>query len=99
MDLLHKLLSSLIFALTTLVLLFNYLRIALLASPFLRPGPSVTFREWTWHTTPKGILARWMRLDASWRDFTQDILLPMFSAVCTAPEEDVYAHPAAEFLG
>jgi hypothetical protein len=95
----HKLISFLFFALATLVLLCNYIRLALLSSPFLRPSPSVTFRQWASRTTPKGILARWARLDASWRDFTEDILLPMFSAVCTAPEEDVYAHPATEFLG
>lgn len=40
-----------------------------------------------------------MGLDLAWRDFTYTVLLPLFSAVCTAPEEDVLQHPVEEFLG
>ncbi|KAF8588464.1 hypothetical protein K439DRAFT_1645454 [Ramaria rubella] len=90
--------SFLYFALATLVLLGNYIRLVVLSAPFFRPQPSVTFEEWVSRTTPTGRLARWTRLDTSWSDFTHDIMLPLFSAVCTAPEGDVYSHPMAEFL-
>lgn len=85
--------------LATMVILFIYIRLLFLASPIFRPQPLVTFHQWVSQTTPKGILARWTRFDAFWREFSQEVLLPMFSAVCTAPEEDVHSHPMAEFLG
>ncbi|KAI9445517.1 hypothetical protein H4582DRAFT_932630 [Lactarius indigo] len=48
--------------------------------------------------TPRGPLARMAGLDARWRAFVQDAYVPLFSAVCTAPQEDVEEHPAEEFL-
>lgn len=98
-DLRNQIISFLCFMLATMVMLCIYLRVLLLASPIFRPEPSVTFHQWVLQTTPKGILARWTRFDTFWREFSREVLLPMFSAVCTAPEEDVYAHPMAEFLG
>ena len=38
-------------------------------------------------------------LDKRWRAFMQDVCMPLFSAVCTAPRDDVETHPAEEFLG
>lgn len=38
-------------------------------------------------------------LDRRWRTFMQDVCIPLFSAVCTAPRNDVETHPAEEFLG
>lgn len=38
-------------------------------------------------------------LDKRWRMFMQDVCFPLFSAVCTAPLNDVETHPAEEFLG
>lgn len=38
-------------------------------------------------------------LDKRWRTFMQDVCIPLFSAVCTAPLNDVETHPAEEFLG
>ena len=31
--------------------------------------------------------------------FVGDVLVPLFSAVCTAPAADVWAHPVEELLG
>ena len=95
----NKVIAFFYFALGTMAMLFFYFRLLLLASPLFRPDPSVTFHQWVSQTTPKGIFARWTCLDASWHEFAQQVLVPIFSAVCTAPEEDVYAHPMAEFLG
>jgi len=98
-DVITQLLSFLAFALATAVLLFNYLRLVSLSSPLTRPSPSLTFREWTTQKVPSHFLARWLRLDKSWIAFTEGVLVPIFSAVCTAPEEDIYEHPMEEFLG
>jgi hypothetical protein len=38
-------------------------------------------------------------LDKYWRTFTQDVCVPLFSAVCMASRNDVENHPAEEFLG
>ncbi|KAF8491303.1 hypothetical protein JB92DRAFT_3006578 [Gautieria morchelliformis] len=97
-DFANTLLSTFYFTLATILILFIYLRLLVLASPVFRPEPPVTFHQWVSQTTPTGIFARWTRLDAFWCEFSRAILLPMFSAVCTAPEEDVHAHPMAEFL-
>jgi microfibrillar-associated protein 1 len=58
-----------------------------------------SFAEWAERTAPTGALARWLGMDLVWRDYTQTVLLPLFSAICTAPDEDVLRHPAEEFLG
>lgn len=94
-----KVISLFYFVFATMVVLFIYLRLLTLASPMFRPDPSITFHQWVSQTTPKGVIARWTRFDVSWYEFTREVLLPMFSAVCTAPKEDVHAHPMADFLG
>jgi hypothetical protein len=38
-------------------------------------------------------------MDLAWRDYTQTVLLPLFSAICTAPDIEVQCHPVEEFLG
>ncbi|KDQ19910.1 hypothetical protein BOTBODRAFT_101781 [Botryobasidium botryosum FD-172 SS1] len=43
-------------------------------------------------------LARWTGADLSWHHFVGGIVIPLFSAVCTASAEDVYSHPAEEIL-
>ncbi|KAF8525227.1 hypothetical protein BU17DRAFT_41988 [Hysterangium stoloniferum] len=97
-SLIFKISSLMAFVVASLVLLFNYLRLLILASPYFRPGPSVTFREWTSQTTPRGTFARWTGFDVSWTAFTQGVLMPMFTAVCTATEDDINDHPMEEFL-
>jgi hypothetical protein len=89
------------FIMMTMQVLFNYLRLILFSVPFLRPSRlrNLTFREWTANTVPSGVLARLSGLDTAWKDFTKQILVPLFSAVCTASETDVMEHPMEEFLG
>ncbi|KAI0089742.1 hypothetical protein BDY19DRAFT_940569 [Irpex rosettiformis] len=64
----------------------------------VRPAPNVTFREWIQSTTPRSTLSRWLGLDKRWMAFAEDILIPLFSAVCTASEEAIWEHPVEEFL-
>ncbi|KAI0808936.1 hypothetical protein BC629DRAFT_1075830 [Irpex lacteus] len=64
----------------------------------IRPPPHTTFRQWVRATTPRGTLARAMGLDRRWVGFAEDVLVPLFSAVCTAEEEAVWEHPVEEFL-
>ncbi|KAG6918686.1 hypothetical protein DXG01_012504 [Tephrocybe rancida] len=89
-----------LFVLLTLQLLVCYVRTAHYALPFRRPKTleKMTFGEWAQRTVPTGLLARWTGFDFAWKDYTQTVLIPLFSAVCTAPEEDVLQHPVEEFL-
>lgn len=90
-----------VFVLSTLELLWNQGRLCILSSPWLRPEPLsvLTFEEWASRATPRGTLGRFLGLDQSWTAFVQDVLVPLFSAICTAGTEDVLRHPAVEFLG
>ncbi|KAJ3997896.1 splicing factor, Prp19-binding domain-containing protein [Lentinula boryana] len=89
-----------IFLLMCIKLLIMYIRVLLLSIPIFRPQDveEMTFRTWSTSMVPRGSLARWTSLDLAWMEFTQDILVPLFSAVCTAPESDIYDHPVEEFL-
>ncbi|KAH9060797.1 splicing factor, Prp19-binding domain-containing protein [Lactarius vividus] len=88
------------FAFSMACLVFFFLRLQFLASPWLRgkSARELSWAEWTGRMTPRGPLARMTGLDARWRAFVQDVCVPLFSAVCTAPREDVEEHPAEEFL-
>ena len=59
----------------------------------------MTLLEWTEATTPRGRIVRWLEIDVRWQLFVEDVLVPLFSAVCTAPRESVWEHPVEEFLG
>lgn len=89
------------FALSTASIAFFFFRLQLLASPWLRGESSkeLSWAQWVELRTPRGPIARMAGLDARWRRFTQDVCIPLFSAVCTAPRDDVENHPAEEFLG
>ena len=92
--------SLCLFGLYAVQLLFNFVRLGILSIPVFYSRTSIeTFRQWTERTTPSGFLARLTGADASWLSFVHEIVLPLFSAVCTASDEDVYNHPAAEILG
>ncbi|THH21020.1 hypothetical protein EW146_g481 [Bondarzewia mesenterica] len=86
--------------LSILVLLYNFLRLNILAAPWFRSHDvgTLSWAAWVEHATPKGFVARLLGLDQRWREFIRDICVPLFSAVCTAAREDVHAHPAEEFL-
>ncbi|KZT42732.1 hypothetical protein SISSUDRAFT_843635 [Sistotremastrum suecicum HHB10207 ss-3] len=90
--------AFIIFVLTILELLCNQLRLVFYSMPYLRPSPFVTFEEWIDYSTPKGSVSHWMGFDESWRRFCHDILVPLFSAVTSAPRKDVLRHPVPEFL-
>ncbi|KAF9512758.1 hypothetical protein BS47DRAFT_1393916 [Hydnum rufescens UP504] len=91
--------SLCLFGLFALQLLFNFIRLAILASPLFYSRSSVeTLRQWSERTTPSGFLARLTGADVSWLTFIHEVVMPLFSAVCTASEEDVYNHPATEIL-
>ncbi|KAF5377215.1 hypothetical protein D9615_006398 [Tricholomella constricta] len=89
-----------LFVLMTMHITLCYLRMLFHALPFWRTDAleTTTFGEWAEQTVPTSFLARWTGMDSAWRDYTHTVLLPLFSAVCTAPEEDVLQHPVEEFL-
>lgn len=64
-----------------------------------RPSRNTTLREWRDLTTPTGRFAVACKLDRRWRDFIAEVVIPLFSAVCTAGSEDIWNHPVEEFLG
>ncbi|KAF9066568.1 splicing factor, Prp19-binding domain-containing protein [Rhodocollybia butyracea] len=92
--------SYVIFTLMCLRLLILYLRLLFLSVPILRPRrvEEMTFRTWSQLAAPKGLFVRWTMLDLYWAEFIRDILVPLFSAVCTAPEDSIYDHPVEELL-
>ncbi len=89
------------FILSMASLAFIFFRLQLLASPWLRGKSSkeLSWGQWAVLMTPRGQISRMVGLDRHWRIFMQDICIPLFSAVCTAPRSDVENHPAEEFLG
>jgi hypothetical protein len=89
------------FVLSMASLAFIFFRLQLLASPWLRGKSSkeLSWEQWVEFMTPRGRISRMVGLDKRWRTFTQDVCIPLFSAVCTAPRNDVETHPAEEFLG
>lgn len=84
---------------TNFLLLICYLRFILLSMPAFRPSTNLNLQEWSQQLTPTSPLAHWMQLDVSWGFFIDMILVPLFSAVCTAPRELIYEHPVDEILG
>jgi hypothetical protein len=78
-----------------------FLRMLLLSLPMWRSNDvkTTSFEEWAEQTVPTSMLARLIGMDSAWRDYTQTVLLPLFSAICTAPDVDVQRHPVEEFLG
>ncbi|KAG6886722.1 hypothetical protein C0992_002668 [Termitomyces sp. T32_za158] len=90
-----------LFVLLTLYIAVCYVRMFSYSVPFLRSKIvyKMTFEEWAQWSIPTSKFSRWTGIDLAWKDYTQSVLLPLFSAVCTAPEEDVLRHPVEEFLG
>jgi hypothetical protein len=84
----------------TFIILCAYMRLLYLCMPKNRPMgvEQMTLKEWTAHTLPGGLF-RLVGADAAWTAFVSDVLVPLFSAVCTAPTEDVWQHPVEEILG
>ncbi|EKM60339.1 uncharacterized protein PHACADRAFT_246202 [Phanerochaete carnosa HHB-10118-sp] len=63
-----------------------------------RMRSDMTLREWREATAPKSPFSRLLGLDTRWRDFVIRVLMPLFSAVCTAGAKEIWDHPVEEFL-
>lgn len=89
-----------LFFCSTIQLLLCYLLTLFHALPFWRPAAihDLVFKEWTLRVAPDGFLARLIGMDAAWKDYVHTVLVPLLSAVCTAPGADVMNHPVEEFL-
>jgi len=90
-----------LFLWSTVQLLFCYLITLFHAMPFRRPTNihGLGFKEWTSQVAPKGFLSRLVGMDTAWDKYVRTVLLPLLSAVCTAPNTDVMNHPMEEILG
>lgn len=64
-----------------------------------RQDSKETLAEWTRRTTPSNFIARTFGMDVAWTKFVDEVVIPLFSAVCTAPADDIYQHPVNEILG
>ena len=93
--------ATLLFICLTAQLLLCYIITIFHAVPIWRSTniPSTVFRDWAVQTEARGFLARWCGMDAAWQNYIYSVLLPLLSAVCTAPEEDVMNYPMEEILG
>ncbi|KXN89800.1 hypothetical protein AN958_04804 [Leucoagaricus sp. SymC.cos] len=93
--------SWLVFAFMTLETIFCFLVSAIYAAPFFRSADieNKSFGEWADEATPRNLLARLIGLDCAWRSYVRDIMVPMYSAMCTATSEDILSYPAVDFLG
>lgn len=93
------------FVLQTMQIAICYLWMLLCTVPVFRFRGSaggedtMTFKQWAEWRAPKNIVARWAGIDLVWGAYFRRVLVPLFSAVCTAPEQDVLEHPVEEFLG
>ncbi|KIY47003.1 hypothetical protein FISHEDRAFT_46098 [Fistulina hepatica ATCC 64428] len=89
-----------LFVLSSLQLLFCYLWLISYSIPLFRSRATscMSFIDWADESAPSNFLARWLGLDTVWDAFVTSVLVPLFSAVCTAPESMVLAHPVEEFL-
>ena len=85
----------------TTLLVYCYFRTLFYAVPAFRAQrwKTMTFSAWASATAPRSVVACLLGLDTAWKDYTQSTLLPLFSAVCTAPREDILTHPVEEILG
>ncbi|KAK0198042.1 splicing factor, Prp19-binding domain-containing protein [Armillaria mellea] len=75
--------------------LLLWLSIPMVRSPGIK---TMTYKTWVEKTRPTGLLAKWTGFEQVWTEFTHAIMVPLFSAVCTAPEQEVLDHPVEEFL-
>ncbi|CAE6422196.1 unnamed protein product [Rhizoctonia solani] len=81
----------------TLVLIAHYIRLLFLSRPASRTPTHLcreTLRAWAQRTTRQNLIFRVL----GWEAFVADVIVPLFSAVCTASITDIWEHPAAEIL-
>lgn len=83
-----------------LQLFYHFIRLHVLSIPMLyRHNSKETLAEWTKRTTPSSFVARFLGMDTAWSNFIDQVVVPLFSAICTATSDDVYRHPVNEILG
>ncbi|KAF8912905.1 hypothetical protein CPB84DRAFT_1759840 [Gymnopilus junonius] len=97
---LQKLRISALFICLTAQLVLCYIITLYYAIPFWRPAdiPNMKFRDWTVRATPNSLFFRMLGMETAWREYVQMVLIPLLSAICTSPEEDVLEYPVEEIL-
>ncbi|QRW05047.1 microfibrillar-associated protein MFAP1, Zn finger, CCHC type protein [Ceratobasidium sp. AG-Ba] len=96
-DTLAMLASMLVWAYSMLGLFLHYVRLFVISRPSARTPTHLcheTLREWAVRTTQQNFLSRLL----GWESFVADVIVPLFSAVCTTSIDDVWKHPAGEIL-
>lgn len=91
-----KLWTWVVFILMTMETLFCFLMSVIHAAPFFRSLEleNKSFGEWAEDVTPSNFLARWFGLDVVWQSYVRDVMIPMWSGMCTATEDDILNYPA-----
>ncbi|GAB1519274.1 hypothetical protein RhiTH_002340 [Rhizoctonia solani] len=91
------LLSLIQWMLAMFIFTIHYIRLLSLSRPSSRtPTPLCreTLRAWTKRTTQQNSIFCML----GWEVFVEDVIVPLFSAVCTTSVNDVWEHPVAEIL-
>ncbi|KAF8604988.1 hypothetical protein BDV93DRAFT_537517 [Ceratobasidium sp. AG-I] len=97
LDILAVLTNFLCWVFAMLALVLHYARLYVLSRPSTRTPTHLcreTLRAWTTRTTQQNALSRLL----GWEAFVSDVIVPLFSAVCTTSVDDVWMHPVAEIL-
>ena len=85
----------------TFHLLLCYLWLVVQAIPWFRVHgvADMVFEDWAFHVRPRNWITRIIGLEDFWLQFVFLTLVPLFSAVCTAPERRILSHPVEDLLG
>ncbi|KAJ3576282.1 hypothetical protein NP233_g529 [Leucocoprinus birnbaumii] len=96
----RQLLHWVAFLWTTTKIIICFLMSTYYAAPFLRSSEleDKSFGEWAEDMTPRNFLSRSLGLDVGWQTYVRDVMIPMWSATCTATKDDILNYPAIEFL-
>jgi hypothetical protein len=97
-DILEIILNAIKWTLSMIVLVIHYARLYFLSNPASRTPTHLcreTLKEWAHRTTRQSGIFRFL----GWEAFVADVVVPLFSAVCTTSIDDVWEHPVAEILG
>ncbi|KAG7090731.1 hypothetical protein E1B28_009821 [Marasmius oreades] len=95
-----RLWTTVIFALEAFRLLLCYLWLLVLSIPIFRFSNTahMAYSTWAKRSVPAGFIARGLGLDLAWENFTNEVLLALFSGLCTCSFDDVLRHPVEELL-
>ncbi|KAG8874615.1 hypothetical protein FRB97_005782 [Tulasnella sp. 331] len=98
-----KLMPLLGFTWATLMFFACYVRLIILSTPAWRLSlwgspAGETLAAWGKRTTPRDIISAWVGFDVAWDEFVRQVVLIMFSAMCTSSAEDLWAHPVEAIL-